>query len=444
MRASRLAALLADSTNHVVCFGRGGKEHRANELKAAAAGVAARLEAVDGERWALNLSDAFDFTAALLGCWAAGRTPLLAPPTALPTLARAALDGVIESAGEATAAPQRIVWEDIEAVRRPLGAIESHAALVLYTSGSTGTPKEAGRRLVNLENELTVLEGEFGAKVGAARVFATVSPRHVYGLLFRILWPLLERRPFATFDYEYPEQLLGEVGNGNVLISSPALLKRIGHLPEQSGRWRAVFSSGGFLPADAPGAVARVLGAEPVEILGSTETSGVAWRTRSSAGFRVLPTVEVRVCADELLEVRSPFAGDGWQAIGDRVRFRADGGFELLGRADRIAKIEDKRVSLSEIEGCLLEHEYVKDVAAVALEDSRRQYVGVVIELSSRGRDALAARGKAAVNSTLRASLRGRVDAVALPRAFRYPAALPVDAQGKHRVAALLDLFATS
>ena len=282
----------------------------------------------------------------------------------------------------------------------------------------------------------------FGASVGAGRVFATVSHRHVYGLLFRILWPLLERRPFATFDCEYPEQVLGAVGSGNVLISSPAMLKRIGHLPARSGQWRAVFSSGGFLPADAAADVTRVLGAEAVEVLGSTETSGVAWRTASSPGFRVLPSVEVRVAAEDLLEARSPFAGDdGWQALGDRVSWRADGTFELLGRADRIAKIEDKRVSLSEIERRLLEHAFVKDAAAVALEDSARQYIGVVVELTGAGREALTAQGKAAVNSALRSSLRGRVDAVALPRAFRYPAALPVDAQGKRQVAALVELF---
>jgi acyl-coenzyme A synthetase/AMP-(fatty) acid ligase len=220
------------------------------------------------------------------------------------------------------------------------------------------------------------------------------------------------------------------------------MLKRIGHLPERSGQWRAVFSSGGFLPAEAAADVARVLGAQPVEVLGSTETSGVAWRTAASGGFQVLPSVEVRATADDLLEVRSPFAGyDGWQPIGDRVGWRADGSFELLGRVDRVVKIEDKRISLSEIERRLLEHSFVKDAAAVALEDSRRQYVGVVVELSGAGREALAARGKAALNAALRSALRGRIDAVGLPRAFRYPAALPVDAQGKRQIAALVELF---
>ena len=442
MTASRLAAMLASASDHVVCFGRDGTERRIGDLVAAAASVAASLSRLDGERWALNLNDAFELTAALLGCWAAGRTAVVAPPTLLATLERAALDGVIESAADETPAPNRIVWQVLKATREPLRAISGNVALALYTSGSTGAPKEAGRRLVDMEAEIGALEAVFGERLGRGRVFATVAHRHVYGLLFRILWPLLERRPFATFDCEYPEQLLGAVGRGNVLVSSPAMLKRIGHLPAGAGHWRAVFSSGGVLPAAAASDVARVLGVEPAEVLGSTETSGVAWRTPSGAGFQVLPAVEVRTTADDLLEVRSPFAGvRGWQAMGDRVAFRADGRFELLGRVDRVAKIEDKRVSLSEIENLLLEHEYVKDAAAVALENDARQYVGAVVELTPAGQQALAALGLRSVSTALRAALRGRIDAVALPRVFRFPTALPVDAQGKRQIAALVALF---
>jgi acyl-coenzyme A synthetase/AMP-(fatty) acid ligase len=440
--ASRLTALLDGPGGGVVCFDRDGATRSVRELAAAAARVEASLRSADGERWAVNLADGFELTAALVGCWAAGRTAVLAPPPLLRTLDGSAFDGVIESAGDATAAPRRIVWQNLPPARSPLGTVSQTAALVLYTSGSTGVPKEAGRRLLNIENELAALESVFGAGLGSPRVFATVAHRHVYGLLFRILWPLLERRPFATFDYEYPEQLLRDVGAGNVLIASPAMLKRLGHLPAGAGQWRAVFSSGGFLPADAAADAARVLGVEAIEVLGSTETSGVAWRIAARPSFTVLPSVEVRVSADDLLEVRSPFAGyDGWQSMGDRVAFDARGGFELLGRADRVAKIEDKRVSLSEIERRLLPHSYVKDVVAVALEDDTRQYVGVVVELSAAGLEELARRGKRAINVALRSSLRGSIDPVALPRAFRYPATIPVDAQGKRQVAVLVELF---
>ncbi len=443
MTLKGFAKLFTEDADRVVCFGCDGHERSARQLAAAAAQVADGLRALDGERWVVNLDDSFDFTSALLGCWAAGRTAVVAPRPLLATLDRSAFDGVIEHAGDSTAASGRIVWQALEPSRRPLGTIGSAAALVLYTSGSTGSPRAACRQLGNIEAELGALESAWGEDLRGARVYSTVSHRHVYGLLFRILWPLLARRAFATFDSEYPEQLLGAVGKGNVLISSPAMLKRIGHLSAGAGRWRAVFSSGGTLPPDAAADVERVFGAAAIEIYGSTETSGVAWRQEARAGFKLLPSVEART-SGELLEVRSPFSGsDDWLTLGDRVAVLADGTLELLGRADRVAKIEDKRVSLSEIERRLLEHAYVKDVVALALEDRRRQYVGVVAELTDAGRAELTAAGKRAMNVTLQATLRGRLDAVGLPRAYRYPVTIPVDAQGKRNLATLGALFAS-
>lgn len=440
---TRLAELATRPRDAVVCFDRHGVERSQRELVAAAAGVEASLRERDGERWALNFDDVFAFTAALLGCWAAGRTAVLAPTTLLATAGLVRIDGVIEPKTAGAAAPQRIVFDEIDRAPRPLGRIGAAAALILYTSGSTGVPKEIGRRLANIEHELAAFESTWGEGLHACRVYATVSHRHVYGLLFRVLWPLCSQRPFATFDLEYPEQLLGAVSEGQVLVSSPALLKRIGHLAAGEARWRAVFSSGGMLSNEAGADAARVLGVAPIEVLGSTETSGIGWRRAGTARFAALPSVEVRTSDDELLEVRSPFSGSNdWLRMGDRVRLHDDGGIELLGRADRIAKIEDKRISLAEIEAQLGAHPWVKDSAAVALDRGGRQHIGAVVELNESGRAALAERGRAALDRALRAALRGRIDAVAVPRVFRYRDGIPVDAQGKRQAAALAALFA--
>jgi acyl-coenzyme A synthetase/AMP-(fatty) acid ligase len=317
---------------------------------------------------------------------------------------------------------------------------------VLYTSGSTGVPKEVSRRVHNIEAELAVLELLWGAEVGEARVYSTVSPRHVYGMLFSVLWPLLYRRPFAALRLEFPEQLASADGAGQALVSSPALLKRIGHLPAGAGRWRAVFSSGGLLPREAAADATRVLGACPVEVLGSTETSGVAWRRQiegRSDAFQPMPSVDTRVGDDGLLEVRSAFSGQaGWLQMGDRVRFDAAGGIELLGRGDHLAKIEDKRVSLAEIERYLRESPWIADAAAVALDDGKRQFIGAIVQLSAAGRAEVAKRGSRAFNEALRTSLRKRLEPLALPRKIRHVDAIPVDSQGKRQAAALQQLFA--
>jgi acyl-coenzyme A synthetase/AMP-(fatty) acid ligase len=264
-------------------------------------------------------------------------------------------------------------------------------------------------------------------------------------MLFRVLWPLLNRRPFAAFDLEYPEQLAEAERGGHALVSSPALLKRIGHLPSGAARWRAVFSSGGLLGADAAADAARVLGATPIEVLGSTETSGVAWRVQAAGGsleWRAMPSVATRTSADGFLEVRSPFSGQpGWLQMGDMARLGAADTFELLGRGDHLAKIEDKRVSLAEIERHLVATPWVADAAAVALERDQRQYVGVVVKLNPAGRAALAELGRRAFGEQLKDSLRSKVEPVALPRRLRYVDEIPVDTQGKRRAAELKRLF---
>ena len=447
MTGSAISAALAADTDHVACFGRGGAVHGWQDLVRSASQVAAAVAERRGQRWAVQLDDTFQFAAALLGCWAASKTPVLvAMPFPETGELAATIDGVIESAAAPTRARERLVWERLAPTSTRMDTISSSAELVLYTSGSTGVPKQVSRRLHNVEAELAVLELLWGAEVGNARVYSTVSPRHVYGMLFSVLWPLLYRRPFATFRLEFPEHLASADGAGQALVSSPALLKRIGHLPAGAGRWRAVFSSGGLLPAEAAADAGRVLGCCPVEVLGSTETSGVAWRRQlagSSGTFQAMPSVEVRIAKDELLEVRSPFSGHpGWLQMGDRVRFDKPGGIELLGRGDHLAKIEDKRVSLAEIERYLRESPWIADAAAVALDDGKRQFIGGVVQLTATGRAEVSHRGKRALNEALRSALRARIEPIAVPRKIRHVDAIPVDSQGKRQPGTLRELFA--
>jgi acyl-coenzyme A synthetase/AMP-(fatty) acid ligase len=445
--ASALSAALTADTDHAVSFGRDGTVRRWQDLVGSAARVAAAVAERRARRWAVQLDDTFQFAAGLLGVWAAGKTPvLLAMPFPETGAFAAAFDGVIESDSAPTRVRERLVWERLPRTKTRIDAIAPSAELVLYTSGSTGVPKEVSRRLHNIEAELAVLELLWGAEVGDALVYSTVSPRHVYGMLFSVLWPLLYRRQFATFRLEFPEQLASPDRGGHALVSSPALLKRIGHLPEGTGSWRAVFSSGGLLPAEAAADVRRVLGAFPVEVLGSTETSGVAWRRQiggHSGAFEPMPSVDTRVDTDGLLEVRSPFSGHaGWLKMGDRVRLDAARGIELLGRGDHLAKIEDKRVSLAEIERYLRESPWIADAAAVALDDGKRQFIGAIVQLSAAGRAEVSRRGPRSFNEALKTTLRARLEPLAVPRKFRHVEAIPVDAQGKRQSARMHELFA--
>jgi acyl-coenzyme A synthetase/AMP-(fatty) acid ligase len=208
--------------------------------------------------------------------------------------------------------------------------------------------------------------------------------------------------------------------------------------------WSRIFSSGGLLSWQAANDSRRVLGNCPIEVLGSTEASGVAWReqsTEENAEWTVLPNVSIRADQDSFLEVASPYSGiPGWLTMGDHVLIKSDTSFELLGRGDHIAKIEDKRVSLSAIEHQLIKTPWIEDAAAVALSKSNRQFVGAVLQLTENGKAELIRLGKRRFANMLK-SLLDAVEPVAVPKRFRYVDVMPVNSQGKKETAALKQLL---
>ena len=85
--------------------------------------------------------------------------------------------------------------ESVPALTEPLD--RGRTAVELFTSGSTGRPEAVPKRLVQFEEELQELERTWGAQLEGSTALATVSHQHIYGLLFRLLWPLCVGRPFS-------------------------------------------------------------------------------------------------------------------------------------------------------------------------------------------------------------------------------------------------------
>ncbi|ANB19370.1 AMP-binding protein [Dokdonella koreensis] len=390
---------------------------------------------------ALYFEDSFDFAAALFGAWHAG-TRVWLPADTLPAT-RARLDACVGAwAGDVPAAlaPRTAAAADWNTLD------PDWDGLAVYTSGSSGEPVAIGKRLRQVFDEAATLEQAFPALGPAAVVEATVSHQHIYGLLFRVLWPLAAGRPFATARLAFPEDIVAALGRRPaVLVASPAHLKRLPpNLPWDAARTqlRGLFSSGGPLPAEALPDCRRLLGRAPTEVYGSSETGGIAWRRREDtdeAPWQPLPGVAIRIDADQLW-VRSPHLADtDWQPSADRAR--AEGaGFVLLGRSDRIAKIEEKRISLDAIEHALATDDRVEAARLVVLPGARSQ-IGAVVVPSAAGWACLDAHGRRAFNTALRDALAGHVEASARPRRWRATWALPVNSQGKTTEAALLALF---
>lgn len=399
---------------------------------------------------ALYEPDGVEFAAALLGGWYAGKTMYLPgdtqPDTCRELVARdvalvGAFPAEFATVESPTSTPATVEFS-------PLNANE--VRVVIFTSGSTGAPQAVQKLLSQLLAEVHTLEIVFGAKIGISDIVATVSHQHIYGLLFKILWPLVYRRTFVAESVTYPEQLVALLREKRAaVISGPAHLKRL----PQSLDWNAarsnttiVFSSGGPLPLEAATAVESLLAHAPVEVYGSSETGGIAWRQQAhgvTAPWTPLPNVTV-VAQDDRLAIRSPHLPDNeWHLVQDNATFDALGNFTLLGRADRIAKIEGKRVSLAGIEAVLLQTGLVAETRIVQLMSARDE-LGAVVVPSEEGWNVLRAVNTRGLRAQLDAALTQSLERLAHPRRWRWVDALPVNAVGKTSNAAAADLFGDS
>ncbi|MEO4012742.1 AMP-binding protein, partial [Pseudomonas rossensis] len=316
--------------------------------------LAAGLQAQGARRIAVHLEDAADLAIALLGAWRAGVSVLLPADLQAQTRQRWSTEVDLWLTDQA----DDVHLSDYRHPPLMAAALDlDRCSLSLCTSGSSGEPKRIDKTLRQLANEVEALERLWGADLGAACIIGSVATQHIYGLLFRVLWPLCAGRSFVRKQLAFPEDLQRASREHPVFawVASPALLKRMGDnldWPALSAV-RRVFSSGGALPAEAAQSLQQRLQQWPTEILGSSETGGIAWR-QGHALWQPFADIELSQDSDGALLIASPYLPPGHiEHTADAARIAADGRFELLGRLDRIVKLEEKRISLPMLEQAL-------------------------------------------------------------------------------------------
>ncbi|MCE1229700.1 MAG: AMP-binding protein [Firmicutes bacterium] len=402
----------------------------------ATAAVAARVEERGGQRWLLALDEAWAFSVGFFGLLRAGRSVAI-PPNHLPATLdrlRPQVDGILTELpepGPQPRAPERL----------------TDASITFWTSGSSGEAKAVEKRLSQLSAEVDLLETTFSHRFAGGPVLGTVPHQHIYGCLFRILWPLAAGRPWVAEPCGDPDRLghVMAVHPAPALVSSPALLSRLPDLVDLdafASQASVIFSSGGPLKrADALRWRSWVK--EGVaEIYGSTESGGIAWRVQDEAPesdqWTPFPDVTLETESDGAFRVRSFRAGDQPLRMEDALEATTQGRFRLRGRLDRIVKLEEKRLSLPEMEAALESHPSVRQAALVLLE-GRRKALGAVVVLNHAVDDET----RRTLGQAFRRHLAKHFEAVLLPRRWRFVESLPFDERGKLTVQALAALFAT-
>lgn len=409
--------------------------------------AAGGLQARGIRRAGLFFDDAAELAAALLACWRAGVLVVLPGDAQAATCAR--LDGEVDAWLSDRELPLKtaaqIHLDDLlpHAPMAPARLDLDAPGVRILTSGSSGTPKLVDKSWRQLMQEVRALQAQWpalehehgrrGENDRPATVLGSVSTQHMYGLPFRLLWPLCAGRPIVRTQLAYPEEVQQAVRTHTpcIWIASPALLRRLGGNLDWAVLRQGlcgIFSAGGALPGATVQSLHRQLGWLPTEIYGSSETGVVAWR-RGETDWHCFEHAVVGVDERQALWVKSPWANGGFEQTADAAALSAQGGFALQGRLDRIIKLEEKRIALPMVERALASQAFVDEAFVDRPTDAGR--LTALIALTPAGLHALRNRGRQAVIAALRAHLAPQVETLAVPRSWRFMRRLPWNAQGK-------------
>ncbi|MDR2173129.1 MAG: AMP-binding protein [Burkholderiales bacterium] len=393
----------------------------------------------------LHDDDAYTFIVWLIACWQNGQTALLAANDLPATRSFLPLPWVGHCSDSALSDWSNSAANTItDAAAFPGSAPQFDCpGMVVFTSGSSGTPTRIFKTPTQLYREAALLQQVFGdALPPDTRFVGTVPHQHMFGLPFRFIWPLWAGYPIITEPHHQPGELGRLAAEPHVLISSPAMLKRLAQMEtfSPSARFLATFSAGSPLHDSVAAACEKRLTTKMIEIYGSTETACAMHRVAPGGAWNELPGVTLALDENGCLKLRSPLLPDDHWFHTKDTAVHDDNGWRLTGRADRVVKIEGRRVALDALETALLALPEVSEAHTAPLYGKRDEIVAAVV-LSDAGRTQLRSLGKSRFDRWLRQRLSMSLDRIALPRRWRYVSALPYTTMGKITTADIVRLF---
>lgn len=299
---------------------------------------------------------------------------------------------------------------------------DRHFAVVFHTSGSTGGPKTIVKPFECLAKEVAYHARRWRNLGFRPTVLATIHPDHMYGKLWRVMLPKALDWPADEEIILSPETLVAKMAKADrvFLITTPSFLMRFlsyadGY--EVPRNCMEIITSGALLTGETSRRTQAVFGVEPLQIYGSTETGGVASR-RGDGLFEAFDTVKIALSRDGRLKVKSPYFLGSSYTLGDGALLEDNRRFKLLGRRDRLVKINEERVNLAEMEDKIRSLGFA-DCALVKLEGDKGPILGCMVA------------GGKIPPIKMREMLLPVFPKGTVPKKFRFVSSIPKNTQGK-------------
>ncbi len=345
----------------------------------------------------------------------------------------------------------------------PAPTTADDACFWLYSSGSTGTPKGT----VHIQSSLIQTAELYARPVLGIRendvVFSAAKLFFAYGLGNALTFPLavgatavlMAERPtpaavFKRIREHRPTIFYGVPTLYGALLASPDLPRR------DEIALRVCTSAGEALPADLGRRWTAHFGIEILDGIGSTEMlhiflSNRPGEVRYGTTGKPVPGYEIRLVDEQGRDVATGDVGElqisgpssathywnnrakslatfvgSWTRAGDKYTKDADGYYTYGGRSDDMLKVSGMYVSPFEVEGALMTHPDVLEVAVIGMSDDQGLVKPKAFVVTKTGVNATPALAEA-----LKAHVKDRLAPFKYPRWVEFVSELPKTATGK-------------
>ena len=436
------------------------------------------------QRVIIALPDGPDYVAALFGVLKIGAVVVMVNPELKPDAieyffeySRAAValvaaeraDAFRAAADRAAHAPALLVvgagdWDTHLAgasdIWRNYPTHRDDAAIWLFSGGTTGRPKAAVQPHRSFVNTAQCYARQVLCYTEDDVTLSVPKLYFGYATGSNLLFPFAAGATSVLYDDRCTaEVVFSRIARyrPSILITVPTMINQMVSHPE-AGRQdlssvRLATSAGEGLPEELHARWSRTFGVPLLDGLGTAEMwhiflSNRPGRVRPGTLGEVVPGFEIRV-ADEkggdvpdgtmghlwvrggsralgywqqLEKSQTCFRGE-WVVTGDLVRRDADGYYTYGGRADELLKVSGKWLSATEVEGCLLLHPAVSQVAVVGVADANGLVKPCAYVICRERREGLA--------EELKAFVCERLEPYKHPREVIFVESLPTTHLGK-------------